>query len=886
MKERVLFMILMAMTLVMPANAVLKEKNLDSTLHVLRTELTMYHSDLEIMSDYIKEQQEEVRNDLISILNKSNQNALMLYSQKNGYIFDLTYACHQATEQYAHFQKNVMPFKDMLSRNEMEIARYDSLITNLSQMPVILLSERAKIDRNVCLTYAINIRRTLKGNSDQLNNYIRYYKITDSRLKNMNDYANKCYTGLQKSIFKNGGDNYFSIIMGLPEYIMKAEMSATEKYTPLKNVTSQWDSRIIFFLFIMIFFYGCIAAGINFLSIRFVVSRAKRFKTEEFKNKRTCIIMAGSVITFAIILGLLQLMMKDQNFLIMASGLLVEYTWLLGVILISLLVRLNGKQIMRGFKIYSPIIFVGFLVIAFRIILIPNSLVDLVFPPILVLCTLWQWFIISRMRKPEKALYENVNNANIEIYELSTKITKLKNADTEEDEEKERIVKAEIAELRKSKEKATQLLKTAQEELDKFRLPKSDYTYAHISLAIFCASLISAWIGYTLRSVQILIWWVMQLTCVLTITCLIGLMQQYTDKKRAEVQKWVDDYNMKHKDDIVMSEERLLLDHWFTRLVRRVVLPILGIVSFAYSMYWATDVFNLSDTARLMFTKKFVQTEGFEASLQTIIIAISLFFVFRYICNIAKALWKRHLENKNFGDQKAIDSNNIMGKNVIQTIVWGIYILSVLETFHVSNTWLVVVSGGLSTGIGFAMKDILENIYYGISLMTGRVKIGDMIQIDGIRGKVNSISYTSTTMETTDGSVIAFQNSQLFSKNYKNLTRNHGLELDILEVGVAYGSDITKVKQILTAAIAKVPGVETETKKINIVLKSFGDSSIVLKILVWVDVMKQYYIGGYVLEAVYNALNENNISIPFPQCDVHITHADDDMKAELSAAGR
>ncbi len=78
--------------------------------------------------------------------------------------------------------------------------------------------------------------------------------------------------------------------------------------------------------------------------------------------------------------------------------------------------------------------------------------------------------------------------------------------------------------------------------------------------------------------------------------------------------------------------------------------------------------------------------------------------------------------------------------------------------------------------------------------MMGRVKVGDYIICDGTRGKVSSISYTSTMLEATDGSVIAFQNSQLFSKNYKNMTRNHGYELDILEVGVAYGSNVKEVK--------------------------------------------------------------------------------------------
>jgi small-conductance mechanosensitive channel len=188
---------------------------------------------------------------------------------------------------------------------------------------------------------------------------------------------------------------------------------------------------------------------------------------------------------------------------------------------------------------------------------------------------------------------------------------------------------------------------------------------------------------------------------------------------------------------------------------------------------------------------------------------------------------------------------------------------------HVDNTWLVVVSGGLSTGIGFAMKDIIENIYYGISLMAGRVRVGDYIICDGTRGRVSSINYTSTMIEAIDGSVIAFQNSQLFTKNYKNMTKNHGYELDILEVGVAYGTDIEKCRKLLVDAISKLPFLE-RGKQVKIVLKSFDDSCITLKILVWVPVFTQYADDGKVLECVYKTLNENNIVIPFPQRDVHI----------------
>ena len=221
----------------------------------------------------------------------------------------------------------------------------------------------------------------------------------------------------------------------------------------------------------------------------------------------------------------------------------------------------------------------------------------------------------------------------------------------------------------------------------------------------------------------------------------------------------------------------------------------------------------------------------------------------------------------------------MMLKNVMQIFIWGVWMLITMAMFHVSNTWLVVVSGGLSTGIGFASKDILENIYYGISLMAGRIKIGDLIVCDGVRGTVSSISYISTMINTTDGSVIAFQNSQLFTKNYKNMTRNHGYELHILDVGVAYGTNIKQAKEVIKNAVMPLKNINKK-KGVNVVLKELGDSALVLKVIVWVNVFTQYADDGVILEAIYDALNENNIEIPFPQTDVHIR----DINASFASA--
>ena len=322
--KRILAIMLVLLT-TLSAQAVLKEKDLQQTLQILRAELTMHHRELSQRIEMNRKQNEQVRQRLVETMKRSDQNSLMLYSQKLDYVFDLTYACHEATEQYYDFQRQQLPFKMFMDKTESEIARYDSLITSLKSMPITILDDKGKTDRNVCLTLASNIRNSLLENRATLNDYIRIYDRTEQRLSNLNDYAQNRYLDIQTNIFKNGGDSYFTILGNWSRYWRNMERTVEKKYQP--NAHSQWDSRWIFGLLFSTIIYAIIATLLNFLAIRFVVP--KRFRTSEFMKKRTCITIATTTITFALILGI-TLALTDQNFFIMAANLLVEYAWLLG----------------------------------------------------------------------------------------------------------------------------------------------------------------------------------------------------------------------------------------------------------------------------------------------------------------------------------------------------------------------------------------------------------------------------------------------------------------------------------------------------------------------------------------------------------------------------
>ncbi|MGP1417498.1 MAG: mechanosensitive ion channel family protein [Prevotella fusca] len=783
MHKKLFFITILLFFLTLPAAAVLQEDSLKNSLSVLRHELIAQHLEQTKQLNKSRFITEQVTNQLKEIGDKSAQVSLMLYSQKTDNIFDLTYACQQATELWKDFQTKTRPFHDLITESNEEIARYDSLVNVLSTMYTFGLTPKMKTDRNVCLTLAVSIRRMLKERNDSYQEYIQYYEYSQHQLQALDAYAQKRYEEIQSSIFANGGDNYIKILKAAPYRITHISNTLAEKYTPQNVVMSQWDVKWIITLFSMILIYGLIAILINYLSIRFLVTKvmkANRFeqKNHAFLAKRTCIIMLASVVTFSIVLIIIRLF-SPSNFIHMACSLLLEYTWMLAVIFASLLLRVEGSQTHNAYRIYYPLIAVGFIVITFRIVMLPSSIVTLLFPPLLLLNALWQARMIYKYHK---------------------------------------------------------------------LVPRYDLNFAYFSLLVFIFSLVCSSIGYTMLAVQAIIWWSMQLACILTIAFFHDYLNQYREKHPAK--------------NLSVNKT------WLIRFIDIVLIPTALVISFILAIYWATDVFNLSDLTWKLFRTDFINSDKFKMSVYSIAIVITLWFVFNYLNLTIREAIKLYLKRN---DPSTADARATMYINVLQVVVWGSWLLTTLNIFQISSTWLVVVTGGLSTGIGFAMKDILENIYYGISLMAGRIKIGDYIICDGVRGKVSSINYTSTMLEALDGSVIAFQNSQLFTKNYKNMTKNHGYELDVLEVGVAYGSNIKEVKELLVNAITEL-GVTFSKQPVTVRLKSFDDSCITLKILVWVNVFTQGSDIGVIMECIYETLNKNGIEIPFPQREITIKH--------------
>ena len=835
------------------AGAVLKEKNLASTLSVLCAELeNTYREQKQEIARYNSRNSAQ-HEQMISLMQKSDQISLMLYSQKQDYTFDMTYACHEATDLYKQFSKRRLPYDKIISHINVEVARYDALIQSLRTIPPSLdkpkmapadsanrpkpkegkqpfmLDEKGQTERSACIRYATALRNNMLKTRDQLMTDNEHYKMVGEKLKKVNDYALQRYSTIQHSIFVNGDDSYFQTLASLPRSVNDAKADFNDKYKEEHvstadgkqiRVHSQWRGPIVMGLTTFIVFYIIVAALLSNVLVRWFVP--KRFRTEEFMKKKVCIILAAAMTIFAITVMVARTFML-QNFFLMASKLLIEFAWLLVAIFISLLVRLSGDQIKSGFRIYTPMMLMSFIVISFRIVFIPNNIVQLIFPPILLIFTLWQWNVITR------------HNDNI---------------------------------------------------------PRYDIFYTWISLVLMFVSTCIAWYGYTLLSVQILIWWMFQLSCIQTITCIYDILAAYEDRylsKRINLAKAKNEKARKRKGISTATAKAALKsvgiiysDHapyinvtWFYDFISMALVPILGVFSVTYSIWWASAVFDLSETVFSIIVTNFINIPDIvELSIAKLVAVTSMFFLFRYFNYLIRSVYHKYRRTKVTTNGTP---NFTLANNIIAICVWGLYFIISIKLLKIPSTAISVISAGLATGVGFAMKDLLENFFYGISLMTGRVRVGDYIECDGIRGKVESITYQSTQIVTADGCIIAFLNSSLFNKNFKNITKNHSYEMVKVPVGVAYGANVEEVRKMLIEAVNSQKtknrdgrDIISSKKPVDVVFDDFGDNSVNLYVTYWVLVEEKFGMTGHVKEAIYNTLNAHNIEIPFPQRDIYI----------------
>ena len=247
---------------------------------------------------------------------------------------------------------------------------------------------------------------------------------------------------------------------------------------------------------------------------------------------------------------------------------------------------------------------------------------------------------------------------------------------------------------------------------------------------------------------------------------------------------------------------------------------------------------------------------------QAIIFLIVVLYVFRFLKNlILKWLEKHPKENK--GVYYSIIK-------LLGYIGWIIGLWGSLSLMGLNLQNLAIIFGALSVGIGFGLQTIVNNFVSGLLILFERpISVGDWIRVNGQEGIVKNIRIRATELETFDKSSILIPNATIISGDVVNVTRQKEGRV-IVSVGVSYDSDMHLVEKLLRKCAEALP--ESKATEAPVVLMTeFADSSVNFEVRVIIEKATDGLVARHhLMMSIWDALQENNIEIPFPQRVVHL----------------
>lgn len=257
-------------------------------------------------------------------------------------------------------------------------------------------------------------------------------------------------------------------------------------------------------------------------------------------------------------------------------------------------------------------------------------------------------------------------------------------------------------------------------------------------------------------------------------------------------------------------------------------------------------------------------TDKISISIMDVIILVVVLVVASIILTIFRKLVSRNLP---YDDKKKF-------KAVFSYARWLIYVIIMLITFHslgVNVTGIFAASAALLIGIGLALQTLFQDIISGIFILVDQsVHVGDIIELEDKIGRVEEIKLRTTRAVTIDNKVLIIPNHLYLTNSLYNWTQNGTATRESVTVGVAYGSDVQLVKNLLIQAAKYHPDVLNEPPPM-VLFTDFGDSSLNFKVAFTLnDSFNARIPSSDIRFEIDRLFRENNVSIPFPQRDIHI----------------
>lgn len=884
MRRKLLTLIITLCVCAIPVWAIVSGRSLTRTLQELCTELqTTYQQRTEAQQRF-NDDYERQHQRMIDVITESNELAILLYTQEQEMTFDLAYALKKVTANYKVFSMNRRPYDQIVGSLNYEIDRSARLIEALRRLPpmmreieiipdslqyrndsldahlsdsisslekeIIMIALNDSISapfaldsigetlRDSCIFYASEILRMNADNRATVIADSIHYQEAYLRLKENYDYAEERYRDLERYIFVDGQTPFLDILKNTGYYWNKTKVDLRAQYsmrelrdcldatvvdenasdeeddaTFLQHLSSRAENTLLLFICILQVVV-LVFFWLLTLLVLWLLYRFTRLKRYVPKRKLSIISILMGTFVYFIMFGF---SLYGDEYIDLGVRHVNTFLWLLVAISGSLLLRVKPEQFRQGFLLYSATFLVMLMIIACRITFVPDKLMVFLFPPILLLIVVWQLCCCIWVAR-----------------------------------------------------KATSI----------------DSTLGWASLAVYLVAFVFAFLGYTFVALLVLVWWYFLLAVWLTVVCLLDLLGRYKERwldKRVE--------SMRNRITYVSGEDReslLFGATWFYDFIRQVVIPTIVLLSLPMCVRLSLSMFDFDDLFVKFYENPFVQLydkSGFETlriSARSIIWLLILYYVLRYFSKAIHAIWQyvRYITFMRRHNRTSIRANEInlsLGNSIISVLIWMGFSAVVIYIWKIPTGSLGLIAGGLSAGIGLALKDVINNFIYGIQLMGGRLRVGDWIECDGVRGKVTSINYQCVQAETIEGTEMSFLNSSLFGKNFNNLTRNNSYELTIITVGVAYGTEIQRVREVLVEGMQKMRtkdrygrDIVDPTYGFNVVVGNMSDSAVDINVKQMVLVAERVAYFDRAKEAIYDALTAAGITIAFPQCDIHL----------------
>ena len=273
---------------------------------------------------------------------------------------------------------------------------------------------------------------------------------------------------------------------------------------------------------------------------------------------------------------------------------------------------------------------------------------------------------------------------------------------------------------------------------------------------------------------------------------------------------------------------------------------------------------SIWETLGNLLNKHYDFTKEISVSVRDVIIIVTVIFITTLLLRFVFKVITRKLPED---DKNKFDV-------VFGYFRWLVYLVILLITLHavgVNVTAVFAASAALLIGIGLALQTLFQDIISGVFILIDQtVHVGDIIELEGKVGRVEEIKLRTTRATTADNRVLIIPNHLYLTNSLYNWTQNGVSTRESVEVGVAYGSDVQLVKKLLLQAAEGHKDV-MEYPTPTVFFTNFGDSSLDFRLVFTIhDSFNARFPKSEIRFEIDRLFRENNVTIPFPQRDIHI----------------